>query len=161
MFFDRNAEPGQHRPLLIFIILPLLVGAAGTIFTEPSIPTWYAALAKPVFTPPNWLFAPVWTALYVLMGAAAWRVWRITGLNAPEMLIWGTQLALNFLWSAIFFSFHLVFAALVDIALLWLLVLATTVLFWRRDRIAGLLFLPYLAWSGFAAALNFAIWRLN
>jgi translocator protein len=161
MFFDRSGEPGQHRPLLAFIILPLLVGAAGTIFTEPAIPTWYAGLAKPDFTPPNWLFAPVWTTLYVLMGIAAWRVWRLTGLHSPEMLLWGAQLALNLLWSAIFFAAQLIFAALVDVALLWLLILATMILFWRRDAIAGLLLLPYLAWVGYAAALNFAVWQLN
>jgi tryptophan-rich sensory protein len=161
MFFDRSAEPGQHRPLLVFIILTLLVGAAGTIFTEPAIPTWYAGLAKASFNPPNWLFAPVWTALYVLMAIAAWRVWRVAGLNSPALFAWMTQLTLNFLWSFLFFSLHLILVALVDIALLWVLILATTILFWRKDRIAGLLFLPYLAWVGFATALNFAIWQLN
>ena len=161
MFFDRNAEPGQHRPLLAFILASLVVGAAGTLFTEPAIPTWYAALAKPDFTPPNWLFAPVWTVLYVLMAIAAWRVWRVTDLKAPELFLWMAQLTLNFLWSAIFFSLHLIFFALVEMGLLWLLILATMILFWRRDRIAGLLFLPYLAWVSFAFALNFAIWQLN
>ena len=112
MFFDRNAEPGQHRPLLAFILASLVVGAAGTLFTEPAIPTWYAALAKPDFTPPNWLFAPVWTVLYVLMAIAAWRVWRVTDLKAPELFLWMAQLTLNFLWSAIFFSLHLIFFAL-------------------------------------------------
>jgi tryptophan-rich sensory protein len=161
MFFDRSAQPGQHRPLLAFLLLTLLVGAAGTFFTEPSIPTWYAGLAKPGFNPPNWVFAPVWTTLYVLMGIAAWRVWRVTGLNSPEMFAWGLQLTLNFFWSAIFFAAHLILAALVEMALLWLMILVTMILFWRKDRIAGLLFVPYLAWVSFAFALNFAIWRLN
>ena len=161
MFFDRNAEPGQHRPLLAFILATLVVGAAGTFFTEPSIPTWYAALAKPDFNPPNWLFAPVWTTLYVLMAIAAWRVWRSTGLKSPEMLLWMAQLTLNFFWSAIFFSLHLIFFALVEMGLLWLLILATLILFWRRDRIAGLLLVPYLAWVSFAFTLNYAIWQLN
>ena len=161
MFFDRSAQPGQHRPLLAFLIVTLLVGAAGTLFTEPAIPTWYAGLAKPDFTPPNWLFAPVWTTLYVMMGVAAWRVWRFTGVNSPEMFLWFSQLALNFFWSAIFFSLHLILLALVEMALLWLLILVTLILFWRKDRIAGLLLLPYLAWVGFAFALNFAIWQLN
>ena len=161
MFFDRSAQPGQHRPLLAFLILTLLVGAAGTLFTEPAIPTWYATLAKPGFAPPNWLFAPVWTTLYVMMGVAAWRVWRLTGLTSPEMFLWFAQLALNFFWSAIFFSLHLILLALVEMALLWLLILVTLILFWRKDRIAGLLLLPYLAWVGFAFALNFAIWQLN
>ena len=161
MFFDRAAPPGQHRPLLAFLIVTLLVGAAGTFFTEPAIPTWYATLAKPGFAPPNWLFAPVWTTLYVMMGVAAWRVWRLTGLTSPEMFLWFAQLALNFFWSAIFFSLHLILLALVEMALLWLLILVTLILFWRKDRIAGLLLLPYLAWVGFAFALNFAIWQLN
>lgn len=161
MFFDRSAKPGQHRPLMAFLLLTLVVGAAGTVFTEPSIPTWYAGLAKPGFNPPNWVFAPVWTTLYVLMGIAAWRVWRVTGLNSPEMFAWGAQLALNFFWSAIFFSLHLILVALVEMALLWLLILVTLILFWRRDRIAGLLLVPYLAWVSFAFALNFAIWQLN
>ncbi|HJR57013.1 MAG TPA: TspO/MBR family protein [Rhizomicrobium sp.] len=161
MFFDRSAEPGQHRPLLAFLIATLLVGAAGTLFTEPAIPTWYAGLAKPAFTPPNWLFAPVWTTLYVLMGVAAWRVWRLTGLNSPELILWMSQLTLNVLWSALFFSAHLILLALVEMALLWLLILVTMILFWQRDRIAGLLFVPYLAWVSFAFALNFAIWQLN
>lgn len=161
MFFDHSAEPGQHRPLLAFLIATLLVGAAGTLFTEPAIPTWYAGLAKPAFTPPNWLFAPVWTTLYVLMGVAAWRVWRLTGLNSPELILWMSQLTLNVLWSALFFSAHLILLALVEMALLWLLILVTMILFWQRDRIAGLLFVPYLAWVSFAFALNFAIWQLN
>jgi benzodiazapine receptor len=161
MFFDRSAEPGKHRPLMAFIIAALLVGAAGAIFADPAIPTWYAGLAKPSFNPPNWLFAPAWTTLYVVMGVAAWRVWRVTGLNSPALFCWMMQLTLNFLWSFLFFSQHLILGALVDIGLLWLLILATTILFWGKDRIAGLLFLPYLAWVSFATALNFAIWQLN
>ena len=161
MFFDRSAEPGQHRPLMAFLLLTLLVGAAGTLFAEPSIPTWYAGLNKPSFNPPNWVFAPVWTTLYGLMAVAAWRVWKVVSLNSPELIIWMSQLTLNFFWSAIFFSLHLILLALVEMALLWLLILVTIILFWRRDRIAGLLFVPYLAWVSFAFALNFAIWQLN
>jgi tryptophan-rich sensory protein len=137
------------------------VGAAGTFFTEPNIPTWYAGLAKPSFNPPNWVFAPAWTTLYVMMAVAAWRVWKITGTKAPEMWAWMIQLTLNFFWSAIFFSLHLLFLALVEMAALWLAIAVTAVLFWRKDRIAGLLMLPYLAWVSFAFALNFAIWQLN
>jgi benzodiazapine receptor len=161
MLFDREAEPGKNRPLLAFILLTLLVGAAGTFFTEPNIPTWYAGLAKPSFNPPNWVFAPAWTTLYVMMAVAAWRVWKITGTKAPEMWAWMIQLTLNFFWSAIFFSLHLLFLALVEMAALWLAIAVTAVLFWRKDRIAGLLMLPYLAWVSFAFALNFAIWQLN
>lgn len=159
MLFPRDETPA-NRPLLVFVFITLLVGASATFFTEPSIPTWYAALAKPGFSPPNWLFAPVWTTLYVLMGIAAARVWKHTGFGV-EIFFWIAQLVLNFFWSALFFAAHRIGAALLEMGVLWLLILATMVLFWRRDRLAGLLFLPYLAWVGFAFALNLAIWRLN
>jgi tryptophan-rich sensory protein len=159
MFFARDDRPAD-RPLLAFVFLALLVGGAATFFTEPAIAGWYAGLRKPDFNPPNWLFAPVWTVLYVLMGVAASRIWKQTGFSL-EIQVWAAQLALNFCWSAIFFSFHLVGAALGEMAALWLAVAATLVLFWRKDRIAGLLFLPYLAWLSFAFVLNLEIWRLN
>jgi len=162
MFFDRSsAQDGQRRPLLGLIILTLLVGASGTFFTEPNIPTWYAGLLKPEFNPPNWLFGPVWTTLYILMAIAAWRVWKITGTKSPEMAAWGTQLVLNALWTPLFFGAHLLLPALVEMGLLWLAIAVTLVLFWRKDRIAGLLFVPYLAWVSFAFTLNWALWQLN
>ena len=108
MFFDRASDgPSPHRPLMGLIILTLLVGASGTLFTEPAIPTWYDALVKPSFNPPNWLFAPVWTTLYIAMAVAAWRVWKITGLKSPEMTVWFVQLALNAIWTPLFFGAHL------------------------------------------------------
>lgn len=161
MLFDRTDSDGTKRPLLLFILVTLLVGAAGTIFTQPNIPTWYARLVHPDITPPNWLFAPVWTTLYVLMAVAAWRVWRITGLKSVEMSAWGLQLALNFAWSAIFFALHRIGAALVEILLLDLAILYTMLLFWRRDAIAGALLLPYLAWTSFATLLTWRFWQLN
>jgi tryptophan-rich sensory protein len=186
MFFSRDESPA-NRPLLVFVFIALLVGAAATFFTEPSIPTWYAGLAKPSFTPPDWLFAPVWTTLYVLMGVAAARVWNVThhrpaspfarsaekgevavagsraseGRRGFEIEMWSAQLGLNFLWSALFFWQHRIALALADMAALWLLILVTLVLFWRRDRLAGLLLAPYLAWVGYAFALNLAIWQRN
>ena len=159
MIFGRD-ETQTNRPLLAFVLLSLLVGGAATFFTEPSIPTWYAALAKPSFSPPDWVFAPVWTTLYVLMGVAAARVWKQTGFGLG-IAFWMVQLGLNFCWSAIFFSLHQIFWALVEMGALWLAVLATLVLFARRERIAGLLLVPYLAWVSFAFALNLAIWQLN
>ena len=107
------------------------------------MPAW----SIPSFAPPNWLFAPVWTTLYVLMAVAAWRVWRIAGTKSPEMAAYAVQLVFNFAWSAIFFAAHQIGLALVEICVLLVLILATTILFWRRDRLAGLLFLPYLAWT--------------
>ena len=156
--------PSGHkarRPLLLFIVVTLLVGAGASIFTEPSIPTWYASLVHPVIAPPNWVFAPVWTTLYVLMAMAAWRVWRIAGTRSKEMLAYGVQLALNFGWSAIFFAAHQIGLAMIENGLLALAVLLTTILFYRRDRIAGLLLLPYLGWTCFAAVLTHAFWVLN
>jgi len=151
----------RYRPLLGFLLLTLAVGALGSVATEPSIPTWYAGLAKPGFNPPNWLFAPAWTALYILMAIAAFRVWRITGLRSREMTAWSLQLAFNCAWSFIFFAAHRIGLALIEMGVLWLLVLATLVLFWRRDRVAGWLLTPYLAWLSFAFGLNAAILRLN
>jgi benzodiazapine receptor len=158
---DEDPNRAARRPLLAFLIATLAVGAFASAFTEPSIPTWYAGLLRPSFAPPNWLFAPVWTTLYAVMAVAAWRVWRVVGLKSLEIGAYAAQLIFNFVWSAIFFAAHRIGLALADMGLLFLLVLVTTILFWRRDRIAGLLFLPYLAWTGFAAALNQAFWVLN
>lgn len=160
-FPDDDPKRRNRRPLLFFIAATLAVGALGSAVTTPSIPTWYAGLIHPAIAPPNWLFAPVWTALYILMAVAAWRVWKAAGLNSPPLKLYGVQLALNFAWSGIFFGLHQIGAALVEVGVLWLAILVTTVLFWRADRIAGLLLLPYLAWTGFAAALNHAFWLLN
>jgi tryptophan-rich sensory protein len=162
-FLDSSEDPkrAERRPLLFFILATLIVGAAASVFTEPNIAAWYAGLVHPSFAPPNWLFAPVWTTLYVVMAVAAWRVWRIAGTKSPEMAVYVLQLIFNFAWSAIFFAAHQIGLALVEIGLLLLLVLAATILFWRRDRLAGLLFLPYLAWTVFAAFLNHAFWGLN
>ena len=146
-----NDGPSRYRPLFVFLLLTLGVGALGSVATEPSIPTWYAGLAKPGFTPPDWLFAPVWTALYILMAVAAWLVWRVAGTKSFEMALFGLQLAFNCLWSFLFFYAHRVGAALLEIGVLWLLILGTLVLFWRRDRWGGILLLPYLGWTGFAA----------
>ncbi len=158
---DDDPRRAARRPLLFFILAALAVGAAGTFFTEPSIPTWYANLRHPTIAPPNWVFAPVWTTLYVLMAVAAWRVWRITGLNSPPLIAYGIQLALNFFWSAIFFGLHQIGLALVEIAVLDVAILVTSLQFFRHDRLAGFLMLPYLAWTGFASVLNHAFWTLN
>ncbi len=140
-------------------------GAAfiGSIFTNSSIPTWYADLAKPSWTPPDWVFGPVWSALYLMMALAAWLVWRRGGLAAASVPItlFVLQLALNATWSILFFGLKMPGAALGEIVILWFAILATTIAFWRATPIAGYLLLPYLLWVTFAAGLNFAIWRLN
>jgi len=149
----------------LILWLALCYGAAflGSLATDPAIPTWYAGLNKPPFTPPNWLFGPVWTLLYTLMGIAAWLVWRRRAEWQvwPALLFFCLQLALNVLWSFLFFGLHNPGLALVDITALGLLILATTAAFWPISRAAGVLMLPYLAWVGFAAVLNYYVWRLN
>ncbi|EAQ34914.1 tryptophan-rich sensory protein [Nitrobacter sp. Nb-311A] len=144
--------------LIVFLILVIGGGLAIGFLTVPG--EWYAALAKPAFNPPNWLFAPVWTLLYILIAIAGWRVFERNRDGLP-MKLWWLSLLLNFLWSPTFFSAHKVGAALVVI----LLLLATIVAFigtaWRRDRVAAWLFAPYAAWVAFASVLNGSIWTLN
>lgn len=121
---------------------------------------WYAALQKPSFNPPNWIFGPAWTALYVLIALAGWRVWNVDR-GSRAVKLWFLQMALNFAWSPVFFGAHMVGAALIVVALL----LATILLFigaaWRLDRAAAVMVIPYAAWVAFASALNAAIYRLN
>ena len=137
--------------------------AAGWIGSRYLPGEWYASLTKPAWTPPNAIFAPVWTVLYVLMAVAAWLVWRRAGVAGASLALslFIGQLTLNALWPYLFFRLHRPDLALFDIAALWLAILVVAVLFWREDWRAGALIVPYLAWVGFAACLNFALWRLN
>jgi translocator protein len=150
----------QGLVLLGFVAVCLAAGALGGAVTAPAIPGWYAGLVKPSFNPPNWLFAPVWTALYLLMAIAAWLVWRRGNARTPLMLF-ALQLVLNSIWSLLFFGLHRVDLALLDIVLLLGTIVATAVAFRPRSAVAALLLAPYLAWVSFATVLNFAIWRLN
>lgn len=162
-FLDSAADPkkAQKRALYFFLLATLGVGAAGSLFTTPEIPTWYAGLNRPSIAPPNWVFAPVWTTLYVLMGFAAWLMWKVTGLRSAAMAAFAVQLALNLAWSAIFFGLHDIGGALAEIVVLDLAILTTVLLFFGRDWLAGLLMLPYLAWTLFATFLTYAFWGLN
>jgi len=150
--------------LLFSIGVCLLTGASGAIFTSPAIPTWYAQIRKPSFNPPNWLFGPVWTTLYIMMGIAAYLVWRSSNAEPRKkkaLLIFLAQLALNALWTPLFFGLHNPLAGLVVIIILWLAILLTIILFWKISKTAGALLLPYLAWVGFATMLNASIFLLN
>jgi tryptophan-rich sensory protein len=146
--------------LIVLIVVCFAIAGLGSMATAPSIPNWYAGLAKPSWTPPSWLFGPVWSVLYLSMAVAAWLVWR-RGDAAVPMTLFAVQLAFNLAWSWLFFGLHSPSAAFIDIVLLWMANAATMIAFWCRSLIAGLLFVPYLAWVSFAAVLNFSIWRLN
>jgi benzodiazapine receptor len=141
------------------VVAAILVGQAATY---PNLAPWYSHLAKPLFNPPNWIFGPVWTVLYALMAIA---VWRILGADARQkravLILFFVQLAFNAAWSWLFFGLHDPLLGLFDIVPQWLLVVATMLAFWRIDGFAGLCLLPLACWIGFAALLNFEIWRLN
>jgi tryptophan-rich sensory protein len=149
--------------LIISIALPLLVGFTASLFTRPEIEGWYRALQRPEWNPPDWLFAPVWTSLYILMGVACYLIW----IKAPSaqrrdaMVLYFVQLALNFTWSFLFFRMHQPGSAFAEIILLWLCILLTIFAFARLNRLAAWLLVPYISWVSFAAILNYTIWQLN
>ena len=149
--------------LILWLAVCLGVGSAGAVFTARSVDTWYPLLVKPSWNPPGWVFGPVWTTLYVMMALAAWAVWRRRGFRGGAAAFgwFALQLALNALWSPLFFGLQNPRAALVDVVLLWAAIGGTVIAFWKGSRPAGILLLPYWLWVSFAAALNFAIWRLN
>jgi translocator protein len=151
-------------PLVLFIVGCLFVGGMGSLFTRAAVETWYAGLAKPVFTPPPWVFAPVWTTLYILMGIAAFLVWR-KGVRDPfvrwSLIAFGVQLALNALWSPAFFGLRSTVAGFIVIVPLWISIVVTTFLFLQVSRPAAALLAPYLLWVSFAGILNGALVLLN
>jgi benzodiazapine receptor len=148
--------------LLISLAVPLAVGGVAGLFTQPEIESWYRTIQKPSWQPPNWLFAPVWTTLYLMMGVALYLVWRSAApAKRLPIILWIVQLVLNFFWSAIFFKHHQIGWALVDILLLWVFILLTIFSFARISRPAAWLLVPYISWVSFAAILNFAIYQLN
>jgi translocator protein len=156
-------QPNRSRSVLALAGWHLLVFAAASVGGLVHPDEWFARLQKPAWNPPNWIFGPVWTILYVTMAVAAWLVWRRGGFAAQRvpLLLFFLQLLFNALWSPLFFGLHLPGLAFMDLLLLWLALVATVVAFWRARRPAGALLLPYLGWVTFAGGLNFAIWRLN
>jgi tryptophan-rich sensory protein len=144
--------------LALFVVLVVGAGFATGFFNRPE--GWYAALAKPWFNPPNWIFAPVWSIAYLLVAIAGWRTWE-RDRNSGAMTMWWAQMALNLLWSPIFFTAHRPGIALAVILMLFASILAFIARQWSDDRMAAGLFLPYAAWVAFASALNFEIVRLN
>ena len=157
-------KTGNIIKLLISIIVCECAGLIGSIFTTSAIPTWYASLQKPAFTPPNWLFTPAWTTLFLLMGIAAFIIWR-KGLDDRQvrtaLIIFAIQLVLNILWSIAFFGMEAPLYGLIVIILLWFAILITILSFWKISSAAAWLLVPYILWVSFATALNTSIWLLN
>jgi tryptophan-rich sensory protein len=150
--------------LVISLVACQCAGLVGSIFTSPAIPIWYAALEKPSFSPPNWLFAPAWGTLYLLMGVAAFLIWR-QGFSKEgvksALAIFLVQLVINALWSMVFFGLKSPIAGVVVIVVLWIAILFTILKFFKLSVTAGSLLIPYILWVSFATALNIAIWMLN
>jgi benzodiazapine receptor len=159
-----NQKTRSAVKLVLFIVLCEIAGVIGSLFTTPSIPTWYAGLRKPDLAPPNWVFAPVWTTLYALMGISLFIVWNKTqsrGFGRVGISTFILQLALNVLWSYLFFGLQSPFLGIIEITILWFAIAATSVLFSKISRTAGLMLLPYLAWVSFAGYLNYMIFTMN
>ena len=146
--------------LAFWVLLGIAVAALGGL-ASASAGTFYAELSRPGWSPPGWLFGPVWTVLYLMMSVAAWLVWLRQGLASPAIAVYLAQLAANALWSWLFFAWRLGALAFIEILVLWLLIVATIVAFHRVRPLAGWLLVPYLAWVTFASVLCFAIWRAN
>jgi translocator protein len=154
----------DRTKLIISIIATVGLGLLGGIFTAPEIQTWFVHLNKPSWNPPNWLFAPVWTTLYLLMGIAFYLVWKAKSINDKKqwaIIIFIAQFGLNFVWSYIFFREHLMGWAFVDIVILWLAIFCTIIAFRGMNKKAAWLLVPYISWVSFAAVLNYTIWQLN
>ena len=155
-------NPKSALVLIALFGICLGAGALGSIFTSTSVRDWYPQLRKPAGTPPSWVFGPVWTTLYVLMGVSAWLIWRDYGWGARSaLLIFFAQLALNVAWSGIFFGSRLPGVAFFEIVILWLAIAFNTVIFYWLRPLAAWLLLPYLLWVTYAGYLNGGIWRLN
>lgn len=155
--------PKSIRTFFPFALAVSIAAAAAGSLTEISVHHWYVRLAKPAWTVPSNLFGPVWTCMYASMALAAWLVYKKVGWEGScnALTLWGIQLVLNTFWSGFFFALRNPLYGSIEIVILLGFVIATTLSFWRRDRTAGLLMLPYCLWSAYAAALTHAIWRMN
>jgi len=154
----------NYKRLIISLALPQLAGIVGSLFTTSAIPTWYATLQRPNFSPPNWLFGPVWVLLYVLMGISVYLIWQKIEENKKAKgalwLFW-IHLFFNAIWSIIFFGLHNPGLAFINIIVIWLLIIVLMIKFWPINKWSTYLLIPYLFWVSFASALNYFIWYLN
>jgi tryptophan-rich sensory protein len=154
----------EAKKLIFCVFICLFAGFVGSFFTTPAIPTWYAMLQKPSFAPPNWVFFPVWTSLYIMMGISLFLVWQKGWEDKAvktAIYLFAGQLVLNTLWSFAFFGLRSPLLGLMEIIILWIAILATIQTFIKLSRTAAYLLIPYILWVSFAAFLNFSIWRLN
>jgi len=160
-----EASGGINRWLVLggFLVITFAASAIGGLFTSVSVGTWYQEIAKPSFTPPSWVFGPVWTTLYALMAIAAWLVWDRVGfaVGAVALTLYGVQLLLNVAWSGLFFGMRSPALGSLCIVVLWIAILATIVAFWRIHPVSGALLVPYILWVSYASVLTFTLWRLN
>lgn len=154
----------NYFKLIISILICLSIGFIGSFFTASSVSTWYVTLNKPVFNPPGYLFAPVWTILYIMMGISLYLVWN-KGLkdktSKTGLILFGIQLILNFLWSVLFFGLKSPLIAFIEIILLWFFILLTMIYFYKISKLSSYLLIPYILWVSFASVLNFSIYYLN
>ncbi len=155
--------PKKIGAFFLSLLIPLAVGGISGFFTVSAIPGWYQTIQKPTWNPPNWVFGPVWTTLYVLMGIAMYLVWTrpCTPERQGALYLNAIQLVLNFFWSLIFFNLHAIGTALIEIGVLWVLIVWTMFAYDKVYKPAAWLLLPYIVWVTFATILNFTIWRLN
>ena len=146
------------------LLIPLAVGFSAGFFTRKEIVGWFSRLEKPWFNPPNWVFSPVWTLLYILMGIAMWLIWKSKmpeSLKKTALFLYAIQLILNFFWSLLFFNLHQTGWAFAEIILMWVFILLTILAFARVNKTAAWLMVPYISWVSFASILNYSIWILN
>lgn len=157
--FSRRKQLAGLVGWFVAVFIVAALGAAASV----QATAFYGQLIQPDWAPPAWVFGPAWTSLFVLMAVAAWLVWRVDGFQTggSALTLFLVQLCFNALWSWLFFAWHLGALAFVDVLVLWVLITATILLFWRISALAGLLLVPYLLWVSFAAALNFTVWQLN
>lgn len=150
-------------PFIICLIIPLIIGGISGFITSNEISTWFTTLKKPTFNPPNYLFGPVWTLLYILMGISLYMIWKSPKSKERKkaLKVFSLQLFFNFWWSILFFSFHLLFVAVIDILLLWIYIVYMIKLFKEVKPLAAFINIPYLLWVSFATVLNISIWWLN
>jgi len=149
----------NYKKFIISLALPQSAGLIGSLFTTSAIPVWYAGLQKPVFSPPNWIFGPVWILLYILMGISVYLIWE----KSAKKVVWlfWMHLIFNASWSIIFFGFQNPGLALINIIIIWLFIIILIIKFWKIHKLSAYLLIPYLAWVSFASLLNYFIWQLN